>query len=114
MLLAIDELQQKLQNVHYFPAYEIQMDELRDYRFYASDMIHPSEVAIEYIWQKFSTAFFNEQTLLIKKKLEQLVADMAHRPFQPDSLEYQKFRKKTAERKADILSEYPFLVTRIK
>jgi hypothetical protein len=58
LLLAVDALQNQFGNVHYFPAYELLMDELRDYRFYASDMLHPSDVAVEYIWSKFSESVF--------------------------------------------------------
>jgi len=113
LLLAIDELQKQHENIHYFPAYEILMDELRDYRFYARDMLHPSEVAVDYIWQRFSETFFSAETLLIKKKVEQLVADMSHRPFQPDSPEFKKFLENTEKRKSELLNEYPFLTNRI-
>ncbi len=70
LLLAIDELQLIFPQVQYFPAYEIQMDELRDYRFYAADMLHPSDVAVDYIWKCFSDTYFDEVTQKIKKELE--------------------------------------------
>ena len=114
LLLAIDELQKQHEQVHYFPAYEILLDELRDYRFYASDMLHPSEVAVDYIWSRFSETYFIGQTLQLKKRLEQLVADRAHRPFQPESVEFKKFLENTEKRKAEILHDFPFLVNRIK
>jgi len=114
LLLAIDELQKQHEQVHYFPAYEILLDELRDYRFYAPDMLHPSDVAVDYIWSRFSETYFSDRTLLLKKKLEQLVADRAHRPFQPDSVEFKKFAEHTEKRKVEILHDYPFLTNRIK
>jgi len=114
LLMAIDELQKQHKNVHYFPAYEILLDELRDYRFYAPDMLHPSEVAVDYIWSRFSETYFTDHTLQLKKRLEQLVADRAHRPFQPNSTEYKKFLEHTEKRKAEILHDFPFLVNRIK
>jgi len=114
LLLAIDELQKQFDNVHYFPAYEILMDELRDYRFYASDMLHPSEVTIDYIWSKFSETYFTQQTRQILKRLEQLKRDLEHRPFQPQSPEFIKFLENNERRKADILKEFPFLSNRIK
>lgn len=114
LLMAIEELQKQYEHVHYFPAYEILLDELRDYRFYASDMLHPSEVAVDYIWSRFSETYFSDQTLQLKKRLEQLVADRAHRPFQPESLEYKKFLEHTEKRKAEILHDFPFLANRIK
>lgn len=113
LLLAIEELQSRFEQVHYFPAFEIQMDELRDYRFYASDMLHPSEVAVDYIWQRFSETYFNEQTLQIKSQLDQFNADMAHRPLHPESAYFQYFKTKLEERKAGLLARYKFLSTRI-
>jgi predicted heme/steroid binding protein len=109
LLQAIDELQQKFDSVHYFPAYEIQLDELRDYRFYASDMIHPSDLAIEYIWMRFSDTYFSEQTLSLKKRLEQLSADLTHRPLHPESAEFSDFMKQVDKRKTELLTEFPFL-----
>ncbi|MDD4968664.1 MAG: GSCFA domain-containing protein [Paludibacter sp.] len=113
LLLAIDELQTKLQKVHYFPAYEIQMDELRDYRFYAPDMLHPSDVAVDYIWNRFSETYFSRQTEALKKRLEQLKSDLTHRPMHPDSIEYVKFLDKTEKRREDLIHEFPFLLNRI-
>jgi hypothetical protein len=113
LIIAIDELQKQYDNVHYFPAYEIQMDELRDYRFYAPDMLHPSEVAVDYIWRRFSETYFTDRTLQLKKRIEQYVADCAHRPFQPDSIEYKKFLLNTEKRKTEILNDFPFLTNRI-
>jgi hypothetical protein len=112
LLLAIETLQKQFEQVHYFPAYEIQLDELRDYRFYASDMQHPSEVAIGYIWSRFSDTYFDETTLKIKKEMEQLAADLSHRPLQPDSDEFRKFIKSTENRKKQMKSNYPFLENR--
>ena len=77
LLLAVEELEKSLPNVHYFPAYEIMLDELRDYRFYAKDMFHPSETTIDYIWQRFSDTYFSLETQNLKKRLEQLSADLA-------------------------------------
>ena len=114
LLIAIDELQKQHKQVHYFPAYEILLDELRDYRFYAPDMLHPSEVAVDYIWSRFSETYFSERTLQLKKRIEQLVADRAHRPYQPDSAEFKKFVEHTEKRKAEILHDFPFLTNRIK
>jgi predicted DNA binding protein len=114
LLLAIDELQKQFKRVEYFPAYEIQMDELRDYRFYASDMLHPSDVAVDYIWSRFSETYFDERTTRMKKEFEQLAADLSHRPLHPDSEEYKAFLKNTETRKAKLISEFPFISDRIK
>ena len=114
LLLAANELQEQFANVHYFPAYEIMMDELRDYRFYAPDMLHPSEVAIDYIWEKFCRTYFFESTLKIKKELEQLSADLAHRPLHPESEEFQRFKSAIDKKKKTLIQNYPFLENRLK
>ena len=114
LLLAIDELQKQFHAVHYFPAYEIQLDELRDYRFYAPDMLHPSDVAVEYIWSMFSDTYFSKDTLELKKRLEQLAADFSHRPIHPDSPEYKSFLNKANTKKAELFSAFSFLSKRIK
>jgi hypothetical protein len=114
LILAIEHLQQQFSEVFYFPAYEIQLDELRDYRFYASDMLHPSEVAVDYIWERFSETCFSDVTLKMKKQFEQLASDLAHRPLHPDSEEFKLFLKNTENRKAKLISDFPFILNRIK
>ena len=114
MLLSIEELQKQFEQVHYFPAYEIQLDELRDYRFYASDMQHPSDVAIDYIWEKFCQTYFDEPTSKIKKELEQLSADLTHRQLFTDSEEYQKFQANITKKKEELKASYLFLNDRLK
>ncbi len=109
LLLAIEALQMQFPHVDYFPAYEIMMDELRDYRYYASDMLHPSEVAVDYIWKRFSETYFSAETLLIKKELEQLAADLSHRPLHPDSEEFTLFQNNLDKRKSELLEKYSFL-----
>jgi hypothetical protein len=113
LLLAIDELQKKFGQVHYFPAYEIQMDELRDYRFYASDMLHPSDVAVDYIWQRFSETYFDEATTRMKKEFEQLLGDLSHRPLFPESDEFLKFQQYIHKQKTELEKKYPFLTNRL-
>jgi len=114
LLIAIEELQKQFKQVQYFPAYEIQMDELRDYRFYAPDMIHPSEVAVDYIWKRFSETYFSDSTFVLKKRLEQLSADIAHRPLHPESAEYSNFLIQIDQRKSELINEFPFLENRFQ
>lgn len=109
LMLAIDKLQNAYNNIHYFPSYEIQMDELRDYRFYAADMLHPSEVAIDYIWKRFTETFFEKNTITTKKEIEQLNADLSHRPMKPDSEEFKKFKLNIESKKQNLIADYPFL-----
>jgi hypothetical protein len=94
LFLAIEQLVSANQNAHYFPAYEILNDELRDYRFYASDMVHLSETSIEYIRNKFSTHFFSIETQNMYKSIAEIIAASKHRPLHPKSIEYQQFCKK--------------------
>lgn len=109
LLLAVDKLQNEFNHILYFPAYEIQMDELRDYRFYAADMVHPSDVAIDYIWSRFTETYFDAETLEIKKDMEQLFADLSHRPLFPDSEEYEKFILNIKKKKLEMINKYTFL-----
>lgn len=109
LLLAVEELGKALTFVHYFPAYEIQLDELRDYRYYATDMLHPSNVAVDYIWQRFSETYFNKDTLTLKKELEQLRADLNHRPLHPETAEYQAFLRHIEKRKDKLVAKFPTL-----
>lgn len=107
LLLAIDALCRQFDYVGYFPAYEIQMDELRDYRFYAEDMLHPSSVSINYIWKRFQDYCMSEETKSIIRKIEEIHLDEAHRPLHPDSTEHQTFLLKLEEKKRRFLKEYP-------
>jgi len=97
LLLAAEQLTQKFDNVIYFPAYEILLDELRDYRFFADDMIHPSAFAEKIIWQKFSECFFTEETKSHIPKIEKLNKMLAHRPINEKSDEYRVFCEKIEE-----------------
>ncbi len=96
--LAAEELSARFGSVHYFPAYEILCDDLRDYRFYADDMVHPAPRAVEYVWEKFSTAMLSDQALKLIPAVERITAAMAHRPRNPQSEVYMEFcRRRLAE-----------------
>jgi lipoprotein len=81
----------------YFPAYELMNDELRDYRFYAPDMLHPSEQAVEYIWQRFADAYLSFSAHAFLKEWQPLQAALNHKPFNPDGAEYKAFLAKTLQ-----------------
>lgn len=108
LLLAADRLVAAYPDVvEYFPAYEIVNDELRDYRFYAEDMLHPSQQAVAYIWERFAEAFFSEDTRRFLEEWRPIKEALAHRPFRPDSDEYKEFIAATM-RKAELLArKYP-------
>ncbi len=92
--------------VSYFPAYEIMNDDLRDYRFYQEDMLHPSDQAVEYIWEKFRAAYFGKAAELFMEDWRPIREALAHRPFHPDSEEHQRFLVKTEERKKQFEEKY--------
>lgn len=109
LLLAIEKMS-SLPSVSYYPSYEILLDELRDYRFYASDMMHPSETAIDYIWERFSeTYLYESQTRLSMQELHQLFLDRQHRPLHPESEEYIRFHAATEARAQELKKRYPWL-----
>jgi len=100
---AIGSLNQQLtansqQPLDYFPAYEILMDELRDYRFYATDMLHPSEQAVEYVWERLVAWCFSNDAIAFMDEWRPIREALQHRPFHPESEEYQRFMEKTQAR----------------
>lgn len=92
--LAADTLSSTYDNADYFPAYEIVTDDLRDYRFYAEDMVHPSAQAVEYIWQRFIESALADSAVELLPKVEKIVAAATHKPFNPNSEEYATFCKR--------------------
>ncbi len=96
--IACHYLEEDLNFVEYFPSYEITLDDLRDYRFYQRDMIHPSSEAVEYIWQSFSKRYFTDSTQALNQEVESAISALDHRPFQPDSAAYHKFLKQTLKK----------------
>jgi hypothetical protein len=101
-------LGQRINSVSYFPAYEIIMDELRDYRFYKSDLIHPSEEAEDYIWQKWQLAIFPESTREKVSEIQKIQLELAHRPFNPDSEAHQKFLQNLFTKLERLNAEFDF------
>lgn len=109
LLLAADRLCREYGCCSYFPAYEIVNDELRDYRFYKEDMIHPSDQAVAYIWERFSAAYFSKETNAFLEKWRPIKAALNHRPFNPDSEEHQIFMQRTQEKIEELKRQYPEL-----
>ena len=112
LLLAVNEVVTKFKaqdskfKVSYFPAYEIIMDELRDYRFYASDMLHPSEQAIAYIWEQLVAHYFSKEAKAFLEEWRPLKQALAHRPFNPDSEDYHILMYKTMLKVAELRKKY--------
>ena len=109
LLLAADRLCREYGCCSYFPAYEIVNDELRDYRFYKEDMLHPSDQAVAYIWERFSAAYFSKETNAFLEKWRPIKAALNHRPFNADSEEHQIFMQRTQEKIEELKRQYPEL-----
>lgn len=111
LLQAVEELVNKANSdkVGYFPSYEILLDELRDYRFFAEDMVHPSPVAVEYIWQRFVDTYMTVDTQNEMRTLYQLWRDRHHRFLHPESDEAQLFTQQIKTRLQLLQSRYPWL-----
>ena len=91
----------------YFPSYEILMDELRDYRFYAADMLHPSEQAVDYIWERLVDSYFSPAAKAFLDEWRPLKQALAHKPFHPEAPEYQALMDKTMLKLAELRQKYP-------
>jgi GSCFA family len=110
LLLALHTLREAApETVAYFPAYELLLDDLRDYRFYASDMIHPSETAIDYIWERWEQSFLNAEDAPLRARIEKLQQALSHRPFNPDTASHRAFLSKQAEHIQTLEKQFPFL-----
>lgn len=95
--------------VSYIPVYEIVMDELRDYRFYTADLIHPNEIAIQYIWERFVAYYIDESMYGVMKKVDEVQKGLNHRPFNPTAEQHLKFLDTLIEKIDDLLEQYPFM-----
>ena len=93
-------------NVFYFPAYEIMLDDLRDYRFYKADMLHPNAIAVDYIWNIFKQTWLNESVYPILKKVASIQKGMQHKPFNPTSEKHKIFMEKLKQDKKNLLDEF--------
>ncbi len=109
LLLAVNNLRENFPETAYFPAYEIVMDDLRDYRFYAEDMIHLNGTANEYIWRLFKQAFIEKGSQEIISRIEKILEAVAHRPMKPDSESHKKFLDQNLKLVREVQKKYPFL-----
>ena len=106
---AADRLAESDPRCTYFPAYEIVLDELRDYRFYAPDMLHPSQQAVDYIWERLAEAYFSQAARRFIEEWRPVKEALGHRPFNPESDDYKAFVRKTQERLAALKERYPLM-----
>jgi hypothetical protein len=105
---AAELVKDQFEDVFYFPAYEIMMDDLRDYRFYDKDMIHPNEQAIDYIWDLFGQSYFSPATQALSDKIAKLKRSVAHKAFNPTSPAHQIFLKRTLAELMELNEQLPF------
>lgn len=109
LLLAIDALTQQFPFVSYFPSYEIVLDDLRDYRFYEEDLIHPNSQTIDYIWHHFQQHFCSPSTIELSKKIRKIEIATQHKAFHPQSQQHQNFLLKQLEQVILLEKQFPFL-----
>ncbi len=102
-----DELSSAFEFVDYFPSFEIMMDDLRDYRYYTRDLIHPSEEAEDYIWEKFKHRYFAKETARITDDWDKVQRNLHHRPFNPNSEDHQAFLRKTLKQLEELSGKIP-------
>ncbi len=109
LLLAIEQVRQALADVtvDYFPSYEIVLDELRDYRFYREDMLHPTQQAIDYIFERFGDTYFSHQTQVFLEAWRPIREALGHKPFHPGSEEHALFIQKTLEKARALQAQFP-------
>ncbi len=109
LLFTIHKLQHMGEHIHYFPAYEIFMDELRDYRFYAEDMLHPSAQGMAYIWERFCDTYFDETSKKIMEGVQKIHKALDHRPFRENTPDYNSFIEHTRQQIAEMQKNWSFL-----
>lgn len=110
LLLAVDQVCEQFGNAHYFPAYEILLDELRDYRFYKEDMVHPSEQAVQYIWERFAEYAIDPKEQPAMKAAAELKQMLHHRPLFPESEACKKFEQQKEQRAMELQKQFPAVI----
>ena len=109
LLLAVDEVCKSFGNAHYFPAYEILLDELRDYRFYKEDMVHPTEQAVRYIWERFADFAIDPKEKPAMQAAAELRQMLHHKPVFPESEAFKKFEAQKERKMAEVQRDYPLV-----
>jgi hypothetical protein len=109
LIPAVHEVENENEGVFYFPAYELVIDDLRDYRFFAEDMVHPNYAATNYVWEKFNEACIHSDAQVLMKEIGIINAARNHKPFNPDSEEHKKFCKLNIERASAIQKQYEYI-----
>jgi hypothetical protein len=109
LILAIHDMLEKLHKLQYFPSYELVLDDLRDYRFFAEDLAHPNYAATNYVWEKFCSTYFSKETQEILPKIKEIYLATNHKPFNPNSQLHQQFKKNTIQKINALKTAFPSL-----
>jgi hypothetical protein len=109
LIQSVHHLVNKFSKLFYFPAYELVIDDLRDYRYYAEDMVHPNYMATAYVWEKFQECCIDLESLEIMKEINKLNAAKSHKPFHPSSAKHQQFLQSHLEKTKSLQTAYPFI-----
>jgi hypothetical protein len=109
LITAVHQLTEQCKAVYYFPAYELVIDDLRDYRFFAEDMVHPNYQATNYVWEKFIYACINEEAKLLMKEINSLKAAFHHKPFNPESNQHNTFLLTNFKKAEELKLKYNYL-----
>lgn len=109
LIHAVHHLVDKFEKLFYFPAYELVIDDLRDYRFYAEDMVHPNYAATNYVWQKFVLTCIDEPSQKLMQEINSINAALQHKPFNPQSAAHQKFLQATLQSVERLASQYDYI-----
>lgn len=110
LITAVHQVVEPRKNLYYFPSYEIMMDELRDYRFYAEDMLHPNDIAISYIWEYFKTTWISDEADKTMKQVDAIQKAIKHKPFNPESEQYKVLLEQLEERKKELKATYSHII----
>lgn len=113
LITAVHEWTEPRKRQYYFPAYELMMDELRDYRFYAEDMMHPNDVAVRYIWERFRKVWISDNAYPTMEEVEAINKGLAHKPFNPGSEQHRQFRENLETRIQELTKNYPHMVFQV-
>lgn len=109
LIQAVHQLSEAHENIYYFPAYELVIDDLRDYRFYAEDLVHPNYQATQYVWEKFTDACMNIETKELMKEIAEINLAFQHKPFNPSTTQHQHFLGSYLAKTRSLQEKFPFL-----
>ena len=109
LISAIHQVLENNDNCFYFPSYELVMDELRDYRFYNEDLLHPNSAAINYVWEKFQEVWFTDESIAFSKKIDAVQKSLEHKPFNSETVAYKVFLEKLEKEKNTIKASFPHI-----